>query len=431
MRLVIINREFRLSDNTALYECYKVCKNDGQSFTAIFIFDPNQITPSKNRFFSERSFELLKKSLLHFRKQCPRLSIFEGEVGKILEEIIPKHKITDIFTTLDYTPYARKRLGVIEVVAKKYGVTIQSFHDHILYLPPKPYRKYTPFYNLCVKNIGKQSGAVLSKAITSIKKTLPDRMRGVIDDIDFSARLTHTKKLQNYSEVRNIPSIDGTTQLSKYMKYGLISIRQLYAIGDTALRRELVWRTFYYQLNYYYPDLLEQSKALQPKFDKIKWISNEQYLSAWCEGKTGYPIVDAGMRQLLTTGWMHNRLRMITASFLVKILHIDWRIGERFFAQRLVDYDPCQNNGGWQWVAGSGADAQPYYRIFNPELQHRKFDPKSIYILTWVPELAELTHKEIIKLYEGDETRPHGYPNRIVDYTIAKKKTIKLYMAIK
>ena len=219
--------------------------------------------------------------------------------------------------------------------------------------------------------------------------------------------------IRNYKEQRDIPSVQGTSRLSVHLRFGTISIRSLAgeagALNETFLN-ELIWRDFYQMILWHFPSVV--SNAFKPAYDAIQWRNNDKEFEAWCNGTTGYPIVDAGMRELNETGFMHNRVRMIVASFLAKHLLIDWRWGEAYFAKKLLDFDLAANNGGWQWAAGSGCDAAPYFRIFNPYLQTKKFDPEFLYIKKWVPEFEELT-----------------YPQPIVDHKVARERCLQVYKA--
>jgi len=251
-----------------------------------------------------------------------------------------------------------------------------------------------------------------------------------------SAALVILKNLEPYRDYtarRDIPSLDATTHLSAHMKFGTCSPREVFtAIKKTfnlshPLIRQLYWRDFFAQVGFHHPYVL--GRSFHEKYDKIRWENDKQKFALWCDGRTGFPIVDAGMRELNTTGYMHNRVRMVTASFLVKDLHIDWRWGEKYFAQKLVDYDPLVNNGNWQWAASTGCDAQPYFRIFNPWLQQARFDPDGVYIKKWVPELKNLSAKQIHFLERQPLLRPETYPPPVVDHKTASEAAKKFYRA--
>jgi deoxyribodipyrimidine photo-lyase len=237
------------------------------------------------------------------------------------------------------------------------------------------------------------------------------------------------KTQKHYSKTRDILSIH-TSLLSPYIKFGCVSIREVFHKFRTIkdLTRQLIWREFYMNILYAHPHVL--GHAMKPNYNKIRWRTNARYLHAWKTGNTGFPIVDAGMRQLNTTGYMHNRARLIVASFLTKTLLIDWREGEQYFAQKLVDYDPASNNGNWQWIASTGADSQPYFRIFNPYNQSAEVDEDAIYIKTWIPELKDIPAKEIHNWYKYHTEYKIHYPAPIVDYSVQKEKAIEMYSSI-
>jgi deoxyribodipyrimidine photo-lyase len=287
----------------------------------------------------------------------------------------------------DTNPYT-----VFTPYSKRWKAAVNDF-----YLKSYPDKKY-------FSNFYKQP----TKEIPSLRS-----MNFKTTDESFPPKTAKENVIEKYKEQRDYPAIEGTSRLSVHLRFGTISIRGLareaIKLNDTYLN-ELIWREFYQMILWNFPHI--ESRSFKPEYDKIKWRNNDTEFKAWCEGQTGYPIVDAGMRQLNATGFMHNRSRMIVASFLTKHLLIDWRWGEGYFAQKLLDYDLAANNGGWQWAAGSGCDATPYFRIFNPDLQTKKFDPHLKYIRKWVPEFEEFT-----------------YPKRIVDHEVARKRCLEAYSA--
>ena len=242
--------------------------------------------------------------------------------------------------------------------------------------------------------------------------------------------------MTNYDEERNYPSLSATTGLSAYNKFGLCSVREFfYAVVDQfseghTLISELYWRDFFTHIGFHHPKVF--GHCFHEKYEKLHWKNDESLFQCWCEGRTGFPIVDAGMRELNATGYMHNRVRMIVASFLCKDLHIDWRWGERYFAQKLIDYDPCVNNGNWQWAASTGCDAQPYFRIFNPWLQQKKFDKEALYIKKWIPNLNNLSSSSIHNLYKEKARQKNSsdYPAPIVDHFVESKKAKEMFAAL-
>lgn len=308
----------------------------------------------------------------------------------------------------------------------------------------KPYTVFTPFYknasqlHVAAPQQNQYSNYYQQEISFTDKQTLASLSRKHNPNLlvkggrkEALALLKQAKTLENYAESRDIPAVNGTTKLSAHNKFGTLSIRELYSeivkqFSQThTLIKELYWRDFFTQITFYFPHVL--GNAFHEKYNRISWANNEKYFRAWCEGRTGFPIVDAGMRELNTTGYMHNRVRMITASFLVKDLHIDWRLGEKYFAQKLVDYDPAVNNGNWQWAASTGCDAQPYFRIFNPWLQQQKFDPECLYIKRWLVELSHCNPRDIHALEKHSGTSLANYPSAIIDHRIESQKAKLLY----
>jgi deoxyribodipyrimidine photo-lyase len=301
----------------------------------------------------------------------------------------------------------------------------------------KPYTVFTPFYKkaskLAVAKPHTCSLSALRSPSTELhcvdprqflpSETAPKRVShgGRTEGLK---RLKRAATLTEYDKERDLPGLQGTTLLAPHNKFGTLSVREVYhTIAETlgtghTLIREVYWRDFFTHIAWHFPHVF--GHAFNRQYDKLSWSKSEKLFETWCEGKTGFPIVDAGMRELVQTGFMHNRVRMIVASFLVKDLHISWQRGEEFFAQHLTDYDPCVNNGSWQWAASTGCDAQPYFRIFNPWLQQKRFDPECIYIKRWVPEIASLPPKAIHELHEEDMFRSVNYPRPIVEHSVQK-----------
>ena len=306
------------------------------------------------------------------------------------------------------------------------GIPFKTFKDQVIFEQDeilkddgKPYTIFTPYSRKWKSILNKfylkayPTEKYFKNLIKSKSLHFP-----TLDDIGFKntaaqfpERLVKKSVIEKYDKLRNFPAIQGTTRLSVHLRFGTISIRKLAQVAiqkNEVWLNELIWRDFYHMILWHFPHV--ETKAFKPAYDRIEWRNNPDEFDAWCEGRTGYPIVDAGMRELNTTGFMHNRVRMIVASFLTKHLLIDWRWGEAYFAKKLLDFDLAANNGGWQWAAGSGCDAAPYFRVFNPQLQTEKFDPKMEYIKTWVPELN--TEK---------------YPPPIVDHKVARDRVLKIY----
>lgn len=451
----MFRRDLRLEDNTGLIAALK----ESDEVLPVFIFNPEQI--ENNEYKGDNSFEFLLDSLYdvdkELQKKGSRLYCFYGNPLEVLEAL----EFDVLYFNRDYTPFALSRDQILE---EKFNV--KSFDD-ILLNPPhkvlkddnKPYSVFTPYYKkastfevsnpepLTQDNFVKSSlGSIVSLEEIE-KKHLPKRnpnlkvkggrSNGMQLLYDFK------KRMKGYKEDRDFPSVEGVSYLSAHNKFGTISPRELYyeTLECEPFTRQLYWRDFFTQIAYHYPKVFGSN--FNSNYDTVVWDRNPKLFDAWCRGKTGFPIVDAGMRELNETGYMHNRVRMIVASFLTKDFHIDWRMGEKYFAQKLVDYDPCVNNGSWQWAASTGCDAQPYFRIFNPFRQQWRFDPDCIYIKTWIPELHKLSSKEIhnwgnLEDKKGKssqttlenwnkEENSTDYPKPIVDHFKEKEETLRRF----
>lgn len=448
--IFIFRRDLRLADNTGL----NAALANSNEVMPCFFFDPRQVEP--HPYQSKRGlfflFRTLKDIDLQLGKTGASLSLFYDNPEIVLHEVLSKHLIDAVFVNLDYTPFSRKRDAALKSVCEKHGVDFHGFFDVLLTKPEdalkkdgSPYTVFTPFFNnaskLAVKlpnysvptnfsreNIGTPNKEIYENVIP------PDFDSSAIPGgretaLEILSRLDRFKK---YEEERDIPAMDATTHLSVHLKFGTCSVREVYykilqTLGENhPLIRQLYWRDFFTHIGYHFPHVF--GHAFKSKYDKLHWENNEGKFQAWCRGETGYPIVDAGMRELNETGYMHNRLRMITASFLVKDLRIDWRWGEKYFAQQLLDYDPCVNNGNWQWAASTGCDAQPYFRIFNPWNQQKKFDGDCRYIQKWVPELKQYSPAQIHGLAKG--TRLDAYPKWIVDHSREVAFTKEMFKAV-
>jgi deoxyribodipyrimidine photo-lyase len=451
----IFRRDLRLIDNTALNEALKTSKQ----VSCIFILDPNQVSdhPYRSKPGMEFMFNSLTELNDELKKHNSNLNLFYGNPIEILSNIFSTNfktnKIDAVFLNRDYTPFSTKRDEALYQKCKEHSVEFFSYHDALLTEPlksvkpdSKPYTVFTPFFKknsklppntpvgLETRDKFSKNSLIDSVGVEIFDKLLPHKnpslfcFGGRIEGLNFISQ--KIKNLTNYNDVRNIPSVDGTTGLSAHHKFGTVSIRESFWAAknnlseDSSFISELYWRDFFTSIGYFFPHVY--GKSFNPKFDNLVWDDSEENFKSWCEGNTGFPIVDAGMRQLNQTGWMHNRVRMITASFLIKDLHIDWRLGEKYFARTLIDYDPAVNNGSWQWAASTGCDAQPYFRIFNPKLQQEKFDPQCIYIKKWIPELYKFTSKQIHNFELG---QLDGYTKPVIEHAIAKKITEEKYNA--
>ncbi len=446
--LFIFRRDLRIHDNTALNEALK----NSNKVIPIFIFDKRQLI--KNSYRSDNCVQFMLESLDDLEEQLKlqkaKLYYFNGVAEDVVNDLIKKESINAVFLNKDYTPFSIKRDKKIETVCKDKGVEFFSYDDLLLTVPGTvfsgkgtPYTVYTPFMKKCrTLPVSKPSKLAGNNFYTSKIKT---------SDLDYKDKILKNtnkdlyvrggrfeaikilkalKNKINYKEERDFPAIKGTTGLSAHNKFGTVSVREVYKqvkakLGvDHILINELYWRDFFTHIAFHFPHVFR--KAFNPKYEKIDWENNKTKFKVWCEGKTGFPIVDAGMRELNSTGFMHNRVRMIVASFLVKDLHINWQWGEKYFAQKLLDYDPAVNNGNWQWAASTGCDAQPYFRIFNPWTQQKKFDLECIYVKKWVPELEDVDSKILHKIAEKS-VKIDGYPQPIVDHSEARIMAIDLF----
>lgn len=444
LSLFIFRRDLRIYDNTALNKALK----ESEQVFPLFVFDDNLLSGTSNY----HSIKILRDSLEDLEIQISRtgasLQYLKGKPVESISKLHKKLKFEAIFVNEDYSPYSVARDNGIRKWSEINNVKFFQKFDQLLFKPgsilnqqKKPYKVFTSFYkkalerevqvpaNLVATNFSKQNvddAATLSvlDQILADSEVLTNYVGG---------RLAGLKILKNigdydeYEKVRDYPSKDFTTHLSIHLKYGTVSIREVFdytkdKLGkEHELIRQLVWRDFYYHIAYFFPDIWEES--FNKKYRDIKWENNKKLFKKWKEGRTGFPIIDAGMRELNQTGFMHNRVRMLVASFLIKDLLIDWRWGEDYFASKLVDHDPVVNNGNWQWVAGTGVDSSPYFRIFNPWTQQKKFDKDARYIKRWVPELKDIEPKEI---HTPDADRG-DYTSPIVDHEVRRKGALELY----
>lgn len=443
--LFIFRRDLRLEDNTGLLFALKEAKE----VMAAFIFTPEQI--EKNAYRSDSSLQFMIESLEELREDLKakggKLYLFWGSPEEIVKQCIAKCHVDLVVFNRDYTPYSLKRDRLIEAICKKEKVPCSSFDDALLHAPfevlkadGKPYLIFTPYYRAaCSLDVALPKANRSANYFTGevsfaekesfLEKILPERLQQPRGGRKAALELLK-KDVSHYVALRDIPALDATTHLSAHLKFTTSSPREVYAAWRKVpgLVRSLHWRDFFTSIAYFFPRVFGES--FRSEFDEISWADDRTRFRLWCEGKTGFPIVDAGMRELNATGFMHNRVRMIAASFLVKDLHIDWRWGEKYFAQHLIDYDPAVNNGNWQWVASTGCDSQPYFRIFNPWTQQKKFDPDCEYICRWIPELSALP-PEIIHAWHLQKRGEKGlYPTPIIDHSIEAKKALKAYRRI-
>jgi len=407
INVFIFRRDLRINDNLAFVNLMHHIGQTNKIYP-IFIFNPKQIYAKNNAYFSNNAVQFMIESLDDLENDI-HVNYYEGDDIKILEKINTKYNIKNIAFNKDYTPFSISRDDKIITWCKKQDINVITEEDYTLFkigsilnTNQKPYQVFTPFYKKCSHLDVAKPIKVNNTQLHVIKDVTNFDKHKYYKKNDFIAvrggrknALERLKvKMNEYAKLRDYPSLDHTTKLSAYIKFGCISIREVYNTyyGNKDLIRELIWREFYAHIMYHFPHII--GKSFKEKYDKVKWSNNKKWFKLWCEGKTGYALVDAGMRQLNQTGWMHNRVRMIVAMFLTKDLLIDWRWGEKYFATKLVDYDPASNNGGWQWSASTGTDAQPYFRIFNPDLQIKKYDKDYEYIKKWNPDY--LNTKKIV-----------------------------------
>lgn len=449
--LFIFRRDLRLEDNTALIAALE----QSERVIPCFIFTPEQIT--HNPYKSDHAIRFMIESLEDLANQLQKrgghLYLFYGQPAEILQTSIRKLGIEALFVNRDYTPYSKARDTQLEKICQSHHIPFYSFDDALLHPPEevlkkegKPYLIFTPYFRQAIKK--KVLAPVPNSATNYFQGSIPFAKGPSLlpqifprQSIQNSLRGGRTEGLKllkkidllaNYEE-RHESLVEGvSSHLSPYLKFTLLSPREVYAAicskwnSQHDLIRSLYWRDFFTHIAFFFPHVFK--KAFHSKFDKLEWSTDEKAFQKWCEGQTGFPLVDAGMREMNETGFMPNRLRMITASFLIKDLHIDWRWGERYFAQTLVDYDPAVNNGNWQWVASTGCDAQPYFRIFNPWSQQKKFDPSCFYIKKWVPELRLLPPLTIHRWFDpASHADCPSYPPPLLNHEAEAKKAIQLY----
>lgn len=453
--IFIFRRDLSLDDNLAFIKCYE----ESDKILPIFIFTPEQINKKKNPYFSSNCFQFMIECLESLdnelkTKYNSRLHFFIGDNEEILKKLLKEYNYQSIYFNIDYTKYAVERDEKINEFCNKNNIECITDETYLLnklgtYLKidGKEYLKFTPFKNfaltikvpLPIKKIFKKikfykitNNFNLEKDLKKYYKKNPNLLLkgGRENAIEI---MNNIKEFKDYDEIRNI-LIDNTTHLSAYIKFSCISIREIYhtildKLGiNNGLITQLYWREFYYYVGYYNRERLFTGHSLKEQYNKVKWGNDMTIFKKWCKGMTGFPIVDAGIREMNKTGYMHNRSRLITSNILIKILNIDWRYGEKYFAQTLIDYDPIVNNGNWQWSSSSGVDSQPFFRIFSVERQTENFDPDCIYIKKWIPELKDIPNEDIIKWNETYKKYPNiDYPKPCVNYQVMRKKILEVY----
>ena len=419
MTIFWFRRDLRTVDNTGLNKCLQQRKD----VQPIFIFDTNIISELEvddpRLTFIYQNLKTIQQKLQSYNSS---LKVYVGDPMKIFKEISNAHSIESVYTNSDYEPYANTRDNAILEILKEKKIEFKKFKDHVVFEKSEvvkndglPYTVFTPYKNKWLEKYQSSDNSIEEN--TQFKNLkISNHILPKIEDIGFKISsikvpIFNLNKAIDYEKTRNFPGLDSTSKIGPHLRFGTVSIRKIVRsvsnVNSTFLS-ELIWREFFIQILHHFPKVV--SENFKSKYNSIAWNNNEKDFENWCNGTTGYPIVDAGMNELNKTGFMHNRVRMITASFLCKHLLIDWRWGEAYFAKKLLDYELASNNGNWQWCAGTGCDAAPYFRIFNPYEQTKKFDKELTYINKWV-----------------DNLNSFDYPTPIVDHKWARNRALEAY----
>ncbi len=418
-------RDLRLNDNTGLYHAL----TSGMKVLPVFIFDTtilNTLNSGDARVsFIQHSLGLINSELEKFETA---IQVLTGDITSVFSHLLEKYNIHTVYINHDYEPYALERDAMVQQMLKAKGVNSVTLKDQVIFekdevVKPsgEPYTVFTPYSRKWLQKFRESTDRIQvynsEDYLHNFAKCLPVQTPELTVNEDLQAQ--HSFKLfdinkgdlKDYDKTRDYPSLDSTSRASMHLRFGTVSIRQLVAkaaVTNTTWLNEFIWREFFMQILWHFPYVVNE--PFRPKYRFINWINDDKNFNAWCNGLTGYPLVDAGMRELNTTGFMHNRIRMITASFLVKHLLISWQWGEAYFAAKLLDFELSSNNGNWQWAAGTGCDAAPYFRIFNPLTQAERFDPENIYIKKWVPEYGT-----------------PAYTKPVVDHNYARVRCLEAY----
>ncbi len=451
--LFVFRRDLRLRDNTGLMAALEAAAE----VVPAFVLDPRQTGPRACR--SGNALQVMVASLAELdrelRRRGSRLRVFEGEAEAVVARIVRAERIDAVYVNRDSTPFSRARDQAVARACREGGASFVPCADIPLNEPEAvvkadghPYTIFTPYFRAARAlgarptrdnrsrnyRAGGRAIAGETDADAAFARVLPRRNEAIFRQGGRAEALALLKKigrLADYDRTRNLPALDGTTGLSPHLTFGTVSVREVHdavrrRLGPGhALLRQLYWRDFFIQVAFHFERVF--GRPFRAEYERLAWSDDRTKLRRWQEGSTGFPFVDAGMRQLNETGFMHNRARMVCASFLVKDLHIDWREGERYFAARLEDYDPSVNNGNWQWVASTGCDAQPFFRVFNPWLQQKRYDPEAVYIKRWVPELRRAAPEVIHRLDRPACRPPGGYPAPLVDHAVESARAFSLY----
>lgn len=465
LKVFLFRKDLRFDDNRSLFEFISSI-SPSDKFCFLYIKNKNSFS-----YFGEYRIRFLYECLEELSRDLSQkgfaLQVIEGNSREVFEKLFKQYKALEIFASEQSEPYSRKRDETINRIAKLNLFTDATLFDlgEITKDDGKPYTVYTPFKNKALKSLHAERFEEFKISFSKLIRSNEIILKG-FKNLNCSKEKNKFKKspaftggrkegikklnnflksgIKNYSFNRDFPAVNVTSKISPYLHFGIIGIREvlrkIYDANDGKdsgkWLGELLWREFYYNISFHFPYIEKQS--FKKQYDKLKWNKNKNDFQKWCEGRTGYPVVDAGMRQLNTEGWMHNRVRMITAMFLTKHLLIDWRKGEKYFAEKLIDLDFSNNNGGWQWSASTGCDAQPYFRIFNPVSQSEKFDKNGEYIKKYVPELRNVDTKFIHEPWKmsKDEQKKCGvtirkdYPFPIVEHKLAREIAIREYKRV-
>jgi deoxyribodipyrimidine photo-lyase len=418
-------RDLRLHDNAGLYYALK----DKNPVLCLFIFDRVILNKLEDKDDARVTFiyQTIEELNITLKKHGSSLLIKYDDAEKAWDSILKEHNVETVYTNYDYEPYAKTRDDKIETKLNVHKVEFKTYKDQVIFErnevvkdDGQPYTVYTPYKNKWHQKLNpfylkpyptvKYLNNLFSHSDTEIP-TL--KLMGFEKSDRVFPGKHYEDIIKDYADKRDFPAAKGTSHIGLHLRFGTVSIRELVCKANSYQEKtwlnELIWREFYMMILYHFPHTMDHS--FRPEYDRIKWVNDENQFKAWCKGETGYPLIDAGMRELNATGYMHNRVRMVVASFLSKDLLIDWRWGEHYFARKLLDYEMASNVGGWQWAAGSGTDAAPYFRIFNPDSQLKKFDPQLSYIKKWVPEYADFSK----------------YPKPIIDHAFARDRCLKAF----
>ncbi len=422
-------RDLRLNDNAGLYHAL----TSGLKVLPVFIFDPKILhqlnTDDKRVSFIWQAIEHINRQLTPYNAA---VQLFYGDATEVFGKLMPRYTIHSVFANHDYEPEALVRDKDVAVMLNKKGVSFHTFKDQVVFEKDdiakangEPYTVFTPYSRKWKEKINQETGSLShynsEGNLAALLNTEPNPGKSIsLGEIGFTEASglfkpfqINSTVLETYDKTRDIPALDTTSRVGVHLRFGTVSVREMVAAAlkiNPVWLNELIWREFFMQILWHFPHVVQQ--PFKPKYQFIEWINNEDNFKAWCQGQTGYPLVDAGMRELNETGFMHNRVRMVTASFLVKHLLVNWQWGEAWFAQKLLDFELSSNNGNWQWAAGTGCDAAPYFRIFNPTSQAEKFDPGNKYIKKWVPE-------------SGSNT----YHHPLIEHSFARERCLRTYKA--